>query len=554
MITLRPYQSEVIEKLWAWFRNNTEGNPIVNACVGAGKSIMIAELCRIVAHGFDTRGRVLVVVPSKELAEQNYEKLVSIGSGLRIGLMSAALGKKDFVHDKDVVLGTVGTLANRGDRLGFYDLVLIDECHLVSRTDSGMYRDLITALKRNNAQLRVIGWTGTPFRGNGIWLHAGDTRLFTDIATSVTIKQLLKLGFLSTLVVSETQTHIDATGVQIRNNDYVSSQLAERLDRDDINARIADEIVTLGAARKKWLVFCCTIEHAEHMCAALTLRGASCAVISAKTPKAERAKIMADLRAGRIRGVCNVATMTTGVDIPDLDLIALIRNTLSPVLYTQIMGRGMRIHPDKDDCMVLDFTDTVASMGPVDLITGRNPKLSVTCGACGHVNSGDAKVCKKCGEPLYAAPHKLCDKCGSSNPASATTCIECDEPFPEIVRKINETASNVPVISGGTRLEVFDVDFVSYGRKTSKQTGVPYLQVSFHCGFDIFHINLFIEHSGYARNKALTTLYAISLTTIPHETVDGAVNGLNSYGLKEFESITVNILSKWKDVVSWKLK
>jgi len=534
MIQLRPYQSDAIGQLYDWFGSNKEGNPIVSACVGAGKSVMIAKICKDAAHGFDKPGRVLVVVPSKELAEQNHEKIALLGTGLRIGIMSASMGRKDYIHDKDVVLGTVGTLAKRAERLGFFDLVLIDECHLVSRIDAGMYRDLIRGLKRNNHALRVIGWTGTPFRGNGIWLTEGEHRLFSDIAARITMQDLLKLSFLSPLRVSPPVIRISGEGVTVRNGDYIVSQLAQRLDKPEITKKIAGEIYETGKDRRKWLVFCCTVEHAEHMAVELKSLGVACAVISANTPKAERAETIRRFRAGNIRAICNVAVLTTGFDVPEVDLIALVRNTKSPVLYTQIAGRGMRISPHKQDCLWLDFTDTTALLGPVDEIRGR----------------AETKKDEKGGK----APFKICDLCGTNNSAGASKCKECNKPFPEPAPKINTFSSQASILSGTPRLETFEVDEISYQSMMSRQTGMPYLKITFRSAFDFFHLNLMLEHDGYPRKKALQQLKELTGVPMEPSTVATACIWLRDSGFVDIESITVDMATKWKNVISWKLR
>jgi len=256
---LREYQHRIIyDELLLWFANNPEGHPIVSACVGAGKSLMIAELCRHAVQDYtDQRSRMLILVPSKELLEQNAQKLIALAPSLKIGIISASLGRKDTGFDKDVVLATVGSIIKNPGSIGRIDLVLIDECHLVNRKETGQYRKLITALTAFNPALRVIGWTGTPFRGNGILLTEGEERLFTDIAASVSMTQLLDDGFLSPLIPGKPRTQISADNIKVdsKTGDYRINDLAAMLDNSDTTSRVADEIVELGSERKKWMVF-----------------------------------------------------------------------------------------------------------------------------------------------------------------------------------------------------------------------------------------------------------------------------------------------------------
>jgi DNA repair protein RadD len=225
-----------------------------------------------------------------------------------------------------------------------------------------------------------------------------------------------------------------------------------------------------------------TIEHAEHVRDALILRGVAAQMVSAKTPKAERAHLIAQFRAGRIRCLVNVAVLTTGFDVPAVDFIALLRATKSPVLYVQIAGRGMRLADGKENCLWADFTDTTVNMGPVDSIKGRMP-------------SGARK-----GE----APTKLCPECGSQNPAAAPVCIDCGYQFPEPERiKHGIKASAAAVLS--TQQDNFEARLVTDVRyRLHAKPGSPTsLRVEY---FDnmlrVASEWVCLGHDNYARKKA----------------------------------------------------
>lgn len=478
--SLRPYQRGGIDSLYHWFRTNPTGHPIVNACVGAGKSIMLAQLCQEAVNGFEGKARLLMITPSKELCEQNMHKLQSLAKNIRFGVISASLGRKDFIHDKDVVIGTIGSLHKRGEKLGYFDLVLIDECHLVSRIENGMYRQLITMLQRHNSNVRVVGWTGTPFRGNGIWLTEGKDRLFTDIAAHIPMTKLLQEGFLSPLVLADATTQVSAESIKTTAGDYVIAELAALLDKDELTATIADEIITHGADRKKWLVYCVTVEHATHISIALTDRGITCQVISAKTPKKEREQIIARFKSGLIRCICNVAVLTTGFDVPEVDMIALVRNTKSPVLYVQIAGRGMRIAPGKDNCLWLDFTDTTARLGPVNQVYGRN----------------EPKKKKEINETTV----KTCPECGGACPPSVNNCALCGYVFPPPAININPSLSGAEILLMGK--VILPVDEIYCNSAISKKNGKPYLVIKVRSGLTSYSKNLMLGWDGYAGSKA----------------------------------------------------
>ena len=477
---LRPYQSRTLDELWAWFTRHDGGNPIVEACVGAGKSLMIAALAQRADAEFPGT-RVLVLVHQKELLEQNVDKIVTIWPEANVGIYSAGAGRKDL--GCQITYATIGSIWKDAHKLGRIDIVLADECHLINSKDTGMWRKFLSDLARYCPSARTIGWTGTPFRGNGVWLTAGEEPLFTNVATRVPMRELLELNFLSPLVPATTVARIDTRDVRMSGDDYVVSELAKVTDKEDLVEATCDEIVQLAADRKRWLVFAVTIAHAGHVCEALKDRGVVAAMVSAETPKAERAALISAFRAGRIRCLVNVAVLTTGFDVPELDFIALLRATKSPVLYVQIAGRGMRLAPGKTDCLWADFTDTTALMGPVDAVKGR-------------IAMGGRK-----GE----APTKLCPSCGSQNSAAATQCLDCGFLFPEPERIKHGSEASAAAVLSSQQEDIFKSCLVSGVRYKihRKEGGPPSLRVEYYDGLlRVASEWCCLSHTGYARVKA----------------------------------------------------
>lgn len=478
MIVLRDYQKRVVDELWAWFGRHDDGNCIVAACVGAGKSILIAEIIRQAMTGWPGT-RTLMVVASKELLQQNLGKLLTIWPDAPVGVCSAALRRRELMQD--ITYGTIGSVYSRGHQLGKIDLMFIDECHQVSPKDAGMYRRLIADLLRYNPHMRVIGWTGTEFRGDGVWLTDSDEPLFHGVAAKVTLRELLDAGYLAPLRGVETEVRLDASDVEMRGGDYIVSQLAARIDRKDIVERAVRELVRLAEARQKWLVYGVTVKHAEHILDELKGHGIAAGIVTAETPAAERDATIAMFRAGNLRALVNVAVLTTGFDVPEVDCIALLRNTRSPVLYVQIAGRGMRTAPGKTDCLWLDFTDTTAVLGPVDQVTGRLRPMRLNA----------------------PAPCKICPQCSTRNATRATECIDCGFVFdpPEMVNH-NGVVSLAEILSRPRKVTRYDVTDVRYYRH-SKPGGIDSLRVEYVSGLRVVAREwVCLEHTGYALEKA----------------------------------------------------
>ncbi len=533
---LRPYQSRALEELWGWFHKHETGNPIVNAVVGSGKSVLIAALCQRAMSEYPGT-RILVIVHQKELLQQNLDKLTRVWPDAPVGVHSASVGKKDIGHD--VLYATIGSIYKKAHLLGRIELILADECHLINSKEAGIWRQFIGDMMKYNPNTRVIGWTGTAFRGDGVWLTAGEDPLFHGVAAKITMQELIDLGFLAPLVRGGVKMTMSADGVSVVNGDYKISELAERVDKEELINAACDEIVTLAAGRNRWLAFCVTVEHARHVNDALKARGIASAVVSAETPAAERSALIEAFRAGRLRCLCNVAVLTTGFDVPEVDCIALLRNTRSPVLYVQIAGRGMRvigadigdsIANGKPDCLWLDFTDTTANLGPVDAITGRGPKRKMT----------------------HEKPVKLCEECGGINAVSARECIDCGAPFEIIDTSPHGTsASDAAIMSSQVATLIrYSIDRVTYAKHV-KPGKPPSLRVEYWNGLRVVAKEwVGIESdSHYGRSRASHWWYLRTNGQTP-DTVDQALC-VAPHIEKKPSSIVVNDGGKYPEIVSF---
>jgi DNA repair protein RadD len=361
--------------------------------------------------------------------------------------------------------------------------VLVHNCHLIPTKDTGMWRKFLSDLAKYNPHTRCIGWTGTPFRGNGVFLTAGDDPLFTHVAARVTMSDLLQQGYLAPLTSVRTDSRLSSEGISISGGDFAVDELAERADKTELVQETASEICRLFSDRKRWLVFAVTVQHAEHVCAALRERGVAAECVTGDTPQALRDARLAGLRSGRLRCLVNVATLTTGVDVPDLDAIALLRATKSPVLLIQIAGRGMRIAAGKTDCLFADFTDTLDRMGPIDKIQGRLPPSK---GGAGE------------------APFRLCPNCGSRNKTGALHCDDCGHEFPPPERiKHGSYARGAAALSTqqtpAPETPVTAVTYALHQRPGSTSS----MRVDYFSGLErVASEWVLLSHAGYPRIKA----------------------------------------------------
>ena len=170
------------------------------------------------------------------------------------------------------------------------------------------------------------------------------------------------------------------------------------------------EMVEQGEDRRSWLAFCAGVDHAYAVRDAVRRHGVGCETVVAETPSDERDAIFAAFRAGEIRCLTGVNVFSVGFNIPEVDLIGLLRPTCSPGLLIQQVGRGTRKAPGKTDCLILDFAGNIRRHGPVDAIhvNGRTAAapgdvLTKTCPDCQELNALSATACTCCGYEFVSA-------------------------------------------------------------------------------------------------------------------------------------------------------
>jgi DNA repair protein RadD len=473
MLTLRPYQQAAITAIYGYFQTHT-GNPLVVIPTAGGKSLVMASFIEGVLKAWPDQ-RILIVTHVRELIAQNHAEMIGLWHYAPAGIYSAGLGKREA--QARILFAGIQSIHRRAVEIGHTDLVLIDEAHLIPGKSSTMYRRFLDALKVINPALKVIGLTATPFRLDCGMLHEGQNALFTDIAYEAPVRELIDAGYLSPLVSKQPATRLDVSKVGTRAGDFIARDLAAAVDQDAITRAAVTEIIAHGRDRKSWLAFCSGGEHARHVAEEFGRQGISCRTIFGDTPKDERDAILAAFKRGEIRALASMGVLTTGFNAPGVDLIALLRPTQSAGLYVQMVGRGTRLAPGKENCLVLDFAGNVRRHGPIDLVRPKPP---------GDGGGGEA-------------PTKVCPDCDSVIALSATECPDCGHVFPAREVKIAPTAATLPVLS--PKQQWLSVTGVSYSRH-EKAGGRPSLKVTYSCGLATYSEWVCLEHQGYARQKA----------------------------------------------------
>jgi DNA repair protein RadD len=463
-----------LAELWSYWREGG-GNPLLDIATGLGKSLVLAELAR----RFAQRGRrVLLLSHVREILEQDLKALLALWPQAPVGINCAALGER--TTDAPIVLASVQSVFRNPEALGELHLIAVDEAHLVRRDEEGMYHSVLSALHGRTS--RVVGATATVYRLDSGRLDEGEGRLFDRVVYRYGIAEGIRDDWLAPLVAKATHAEIDTRGVGKRGGEFIAGELEQAADRVELVAGAVKDILAHSQGRRAWLAFCCGVDHAFHVRDALRAQGVSAETLIGDTAADERKRIIEDFRAGKFTALTGVNCFTTGFDVAQIDLIAMLRPTCSPGLYVQMAGRGTRKADGKTNALLLDFGGNVARHGPVDLVTGERTQQR-------NGRGGGSGV----------APTKVCPACDSIVPAGTATCPDCGHVWPPREFHHAVRAGEISPLGGApTRLDVYRMRIGLH----AKDGRPPSLRVDFLTASGRISDWLAFEHSAGARYYA----------------------------------------------------
>lgn len=387
---LRPYQHSAVEAAISGIQAGQPGLLVMPT--GSGKSVVISEI----VNRLDGK-QILVITPRRSLLMQTRTRL-----GVH-GVLSSGLGN-DLGDDHKVIAGTYQTMTRRPG-LAEPDIIIIDECHLLP--PDGSYAKLVRRFPR----AAVIGLTATPFRGRQHIKHCG---LKWRLLYTVPMIELIDQGWLVRPVSMSTGQKSEMSDVGNEPVEAVTARVALNL-----RASVAAE------GRQRCVVFCIDIDHATITAALLRSAGEnSVHLVHSNMPLAAQDAAITAFKTSENRAwLVNVNLISVGVDIPSVDAIAILRNVSSLALLIQIIGRGLRIWKEKQDCLVWDYGDGTRKFGFID-----DPQPDAA----------------RAGETPFA--FRTCPKCNALLHASARSCSRCGHTFPRVVT-LNDLASGSPLLS-----------------------------------------------------------------------------------------------------------
>jgi len=354
---LREYQLKAVEAAV-----QSKKNGVIVMPTGSGKSHVIAGITERLGK------KTIVLQPTKEILEQNHQKLADVGHS-DIGVYSASAGSKTI---GEITLATIGSVVKKKHLFDDFGFMIIDECHLVN-SKGGMYEKFINGLK-----LPVIGLTATPYRlrsyrhfatgmptGESRILTRTRPKLFKKIIHVTQVGELYDSGYLSPVKYVQdfgyNAKSIKSNSTGAGFDDKAVLAYNQRLDVINKAVKIAR-----GTSQNHCLIFTQFRSESKQVIYQLQSMGVSCVEISAESKKKEREQIIEDFKSGKIKCVVNVGVLTTGFDFPELDCIVLARPTKSVSLYYQMVGRGIRISEGKEFCAVYDLCGNVKQFGKIE--------------------------------------------------------------------------------------------------------------------------------------------------------------------------------------------
>ena len=482
MTILRPYQSEAIAAVYDYWAAGG-GNPLIDLATGTGKSVVLAQIIQDVVTQYDAR--VLVLTHVKELVEQNLRATFKLWPQCPAGINSAGLGRRDT--RSQVLFASIQSVHRMGvQELGPRQLIIVDEAHLVPREGDGMYLKFIDRMREGCADLRVLGLTATPYRMGSGRLDQGDNRIFDEIVYSYGIGEGVRDGSLSPLTARAGANEIDVSCVKKAGGEFVSASLAR--SAMSVTEVACQEIVAKGADRRGWIVFCSSVDHAGQVAAQLGGMGYPTACVTGDTDKGERDQSIRAFKLQQLRCLTSVGVLTTGFDAPHVDLIAMLRPTLSTGLYVQMLGRGTRLAEGKDNCLVLDFSGNVRRHGPVDAIEVKGARgASAKDEVAVKVETVRAKGCPSCGELVHIR---------------TMICTSCDYAWPVEEKHTSKADTKAAVMTRDIEDQWLTVTGIDVRPHRNIEKNTLTLRVDYYIGLKSYCEWICLDHAGFAGEKA----------------------------------------------------
>lgn len=359
-LPLRDYQQECLDSVISEMKAGVN-RQLISLPTGSGKTIIMAAIAK------QLNKKALVIAHREELIQQAYDKFKLLWPDVDIGI---CMSEKNEI-ERQVVIASIQSCSRpkrlaKLKELGF-ELMLIDEAH---HSASDSYQTIIKELGFTvGSNKLLVGVSATIKRSDN--LELGDT--FEKITFGRSISTMIKAGYLAPVVGRRILTNFSLKGVGIQNGDFAISDLAEAVNTPERNHFISSKFVEYARDRKA-IAFCCDVQHCKDLVEAFAARGIASSSVWGEMDPLKRKSTLEAFKNNQIQILTSCGILTEGYDEPSVNSIVMARPTRSTALYIQCVGRGLRLWPGKQNCLVLDFTDTSHNLDGVMSLSRTIPE------------------------------------------------------------------------------------------------------------------------------------------------------------------------------------
>ena len=355
-ISLRPYQSECLAAVES-ARERGIRNAMIVMPTGCGKTTLFAALINKWAN--QPNFKALVIAHRSELLEQGAKRIALQNPSLKVGVESGEFRAKD--NDDVIVAGIQSIGRENCERLdGFRPtLIITDECHH-SCANSYMIAYRRYGAFNPNVPLFHLGVTATPHRMDNKPLEGSEQAIYEECSYRYTLRDAVRDKWLCGIRAFTVEGHADLSRINTTAGDYNQHQLQEAMNTSEEN-ELAFKSWKDVADGRRTIAFCSGIEHARDLADVFTAHGVRAKDVNGAMNKRDRERIIGEFRRGEIQVLTNMDIATEGFDDPQTSCVLMLRPTQSWALYTQMVGRGLRLYPGKEDCIVIDVVGVTQS-------------------------------------------------------------------------------------------------------------------------------------------------------------------------------------------------
>lgn len=397
----RWYQAQAVDAIIESITIADNVHPLAAVVTGGGKAFIKALVIERLLQ-LHPNARIMGLAPSMELIKQNSDEAIGYWPRAlvqRLGIYCAGLNMKDRVSQ--IIYGTPQSVTRQVKRFGPFDFVLVDEAHTFN-TAMKTAAAIVKGFREANPNVRFIGLTATPFMMKGLKVvPLTQCGLFTaqvyDLTSGRNYNRLVREGYISPIAAPSLRfPQVDTSDVKTKGGDFDEAALAQEAMK--VTAACVRVALENAPDRKHFMWFAVNIEHAKMIHNALREAGESSVIIHGELEKGERVAGIDEYLSKRHRHIVSVAMLTTGFNAKFVDCLVVLRPTRSLVLWRQIIGRGLRPYPGKNNCLVLDAGGNLTRHGPVNA----------------EITSGDSRVgLWECTDQVVMSPYTPRDELGN---------------------------------------------------------------------------------------------------------------------------------------------